>query len=264
MDSPDPRLITPSEFARAIASTTDPANLYSAIAEVAVRRLGATVARLWVNEPTGGVLRAAGSFGVHRDMEAALLDAVEVPLGAGIPGRVAVARRPEFITDARHDPRWLNARFIEALDLHAYAGIPLVAGDTLTGVLSILFQRPRLFTEDDRAQAISLADHVALTVQIARRDEERRSADLQSAVTSLANSVAHEINNPLTVLIGHLGLLEGLADAEAAMRVQHMRSAAERLREIVRRLQHLTRLEMFEHTAPGLPPMLDIWRSGPD
>jgi hypothetical protein len=36
--------------------------------------LGAAVARLWVHDPASGVLRAAGSFGVHRDLEAALLD----------------------------------------------------------------------------------------------------------------------------------------------------------------------------------------------
>ena len=264
MYSLDPRLITPSEFARAIASTTDPANLYSSVSEVAVRLLDAKVARLWVNDPVGGTLRAAGSFGVHRDLEAALLDTVEVRLGTGIPGRVAVGRVPEFITDARHDPRWLNARFIQALDLHAYVGIPLVAGDTLTGVLSILFQEQRAFSEDDRARATSLADHVAIAVQIARLYEERRSADLQSAVRSLANSIAHEINNPLTVLIGHLALMDGLADPETAMRVDRMRSAAERLREVVRRLQHLIRLERFEHTEPGLPPMLDIWRSSQD
>lgn len=256
----DPLLIT----ARAIASITEPTKLYAAISEAAVRLLGARVGRLWVNDPASGLLRAAGSFGVHRDLEAALLDAVEVPLGAGIPGRIAVARVPEFIPDAHHDARWLNARFIQALDLHAYAGLPLVVGETLIGVLSVLFQKPQAFTEDDRARATTLADHVALPIRVAQLYEERRSADLRSAVTSLANSVAHEINSPLTVLIGYLALLEAPADTETAMRVDRMRSAAERLAEIVRRLQHLTRLEMFEHTAPGLPPMLDIWRSSQD
>jgi GAF domain-containing protein len=264
MDSRDPRLVILSELASAIASTTEPAAIYTAIAEVAVRRLGATVARVWVNDPAAGALRAAGSFGVHRDIEAALLDAVTVPHGAGIPGRVAVARAPEFIVDAHDDPRWLNARFIRALGLHAYAGLPLIAGGTVTGVLSILFERPRMFTENDRALAAWLADSVAITVRVAQLYEERRRADLQSAVMSLANSVAHELNSPLTVVIGHLALLDGQGDPEVLRRVEGAQAAAGRLAEVVRRLQRITHLEMFRQTAPDLPPMLDIWRSSRD
>ena len=260
----DPQGIVLSELARAIAATTEPTEIYGAISEAAGCLLGAKIARVWLNEPGAGILRAVGSFGVPRDIEAALLDTVTVPHGAGIPGRVAVARAPEFIADAQDDTRWINARFIQALDIHAYAGLPLLADDTTVGVLSILFGSPRAFSEDDMALASWLADYAAITVRLAQAYDERRRAETQRAVIALANSVAHEINGPLTVVIGRLALVEGRGDPEVVKDVQRARAAAERLTEIVHRLQRITRLEMFRHTEPTLPPMLDLWRSSSD
>lgn len=261
---PDPRRVTLSALARAIASTTEPAKVYTSIAEVAVRSLGAKVARVWINDSGAGVLRAAGSFGVQPEVETALLDATVLPHGQGVPGRVLGSRAAEFIEDAHDDPDWKNGRFIRELGLHGYAGLPLIAGDTVTGVLSVLFDRPRPFTKDDRSLAGWLADCVAIAVRVAQLYDERRRSDMQGAVISLANSVAHELNSPLTVVIGHLALVGDHTDPETASRIERAQAAAGRLAEIVRRLQQITRLEMLSHASSDLPPTLDIWRSSRD
>lgn len=238
--------------------------VYGAISEVAARSLGAKVARVWVDEPDAGVLRAAGSFGVQAEVEAELLDVRTLRYGAGLPGRVLSTRTPEFIHDAHDDPRWLNGRYIRALDLHAYAGLPLISGGVVTGVLSLMFASPREFSAEERVLAGTLADATAVTVRMGQLHEQRRRADVQDAVARLANALGHELNNPLTVVIGHLALLEGMADSGTIRRVERARIAADRLADLVRRLQRITRLEGFRHTSSDLPPMFDIWRSGPD
>ena len=59
-----------------------------------------------------------------------------------------------------------------------------IAGDAITGVPSILFDRPRTFTTDDKLLASWLADYVAITVRVAQLYDERRRSDMQSTVFS--------------------------------------------------------------------------------
>ena len=79
----------------------------------------------------------------------------------------------------------------------------------------------------------------------------------------LANAAAHELNNPLTVVIALLSVLERqLNDRPHAIdQIKRMASAADRLRETIQQLTRITRLESFDHTHSHLPPMLDIRRS---
>ena len=48
---------------------------------------------------------------------------------------------------------------------------------------------------------------------------------------------------------------------EARGRVVQILAAAERIREIVVDMNHLTRIQLFEHAGRGLPEMIDIRRS---
>jgi signal transduction histidine kinase len=91
--------------------------------------------------------------------------------------------------------------------------------------------------------------------------ERERVAELR-AVTLLANAAAHEINNPLAVVMGSLDLLatEVPADRPGIRLVDRAREGAERIKEIVTRMQRITRLERLPGD-PGLPALLDIRRS---
>jgi PAS domain S-box-containing protein len=92
---------------------------------------------------------------------------------------------------------------------------------------------------------------------------EQKAADELRSIAKLANAAAHEINNPLTLVIGRLALLRddpGLGP-EARQRIAQVHAAAERIREIVIDMNHLTRVELFEHSGHGLPEMIDIRKS---
>ncbi len=100
-----------------------------------------------------------------------------------------------------------------------------------------------------------------------RAEEARREAEAMKAITELARATAHEINNPLTALIGSLSLLEkeGALDGEKAAKAKVAVDMGFRIRDIVARLMRITRREVDR----GIPemPMLDIRKSsdpGPD
>lgn len=95
----------------------------------------------------------------------------------------------------------------------------------------------------------------------ARRQQETlaREATALREVAALAAAAAHEINNPLAVLQGHMELvLTAIPDPE---RVSHVRVAIGRIPEILARMNRITRLEKLEMPT-GLSPTLDIRRSG--
>jgi PAS domain S-box-containing protein len=92
---------------------------------------------------------------------------------------------------------------------------------------------------------------------------EQKAADELRSMARLANAAAHEINNPLTLVLGRLAMLRDDAGLgpEVRERIVQIHAAAERIREIVVDMNHLTRVQLFEHTGRGLPEMLDIRRS---
>jgi signal transduction histidine kinase len=90
----------------------------------------------------------------------------------------------------------------------------------------------------------------------------RETAELR-AVTLLARAAAHEINNPLTIVIGGLSIVGKHLplESEEGQWVARASQGAERIKEIVVRMNNIT--QVAEVPPQGmLPPMLDIRKSG--
>ncbi len=99
---------------------------------------------------------------------------------------------------------------------------------------------------------------VDLSDRARAREGERVATELR-AITTLANAAAHEINNPLSVVVGNLEILGSTSAGDR--RIAAALNAAHRIHDIVERMSRITRVEMLDRSAPELPPMLDIRRS---
>ena len=86
-----------------------------------------------------------------------------------------------------------------------------------------------------------------------------RDGEALRAVRELALATAHEINNPLTVIIAELQLLANNAPLSRE-RLAMLIDAADRIRTAVGWMTHINRLERIE-ARPPLPAMLDLERS---
>jgi len=73
-----------------------------------------------------------------------------------------------------------------------------------------------------------------------------RELDIVRYVAGLAAAVAHEINNPLTVIAGYVQLLADEVDATGRGRIDEMLKAVSRIQEIVTRMARVTRVELTE------------------
>jgi PAS domain S-box-containing protein len=91
---------------------------------------------------------------------------------------------------------------------------------------------------------------------------DRERAETLRAVAKLANAAAHEINNPLAVILAHLDLLAKRfdQDPETTQRLDRARTACRRIAEMIVHMGRITRLEESEQS-PNLPPILDLRRS---
>jgi PAS domain S-box-containing protein len=96
--------------------------------------------------------------------------------------------------------------------------------------------------------------------QRSRAEEAERRAEALRSVAQLASATAHEINNPLAVIMGNCELLAREVGPRSQRRVQTMLAAVERIRKIVLHMSHITRLEMT-YQSPNLPVMLDLQKS---
>src|SRR2546430_6516624 len=87
-----------------------------------------------------------------------------------------------------------------------------------------------------------------------------RERDALRYVASLAAAAAHEINNPLAVVMGQAQLLEDLVDAAGRKRIEEILEATRRIQGIIDQLKRINRLELADGSEP-VPEMLDLGKS---
>ena len=92
----------------------------------------------------------------------------------------------------------------------------------------------------------------SLEETVRQRTERLMQSEKVAAMGSLLAGVAHELNNPLTVLSGHSQLLLKSADAKLARRAVQIQRAADRCVRIVRNFLSLARQRPPERTEVSL------------
>jgi signal transduction histidine kinase len=146
-------------------------------------------------------------------------------LGQGLAGTVAITGEPLDIEDVYADPRFdstFDRRF--GFRTRDALTVPIFnCEQALVGVLQLL-NRQRQFTTAEREFLTDICSYIGIALhnawmyyQLKQRkssDQEMRSirerlarVEKQSAVRELVASVIHEIRNPLTLGLGHCGLL---------------------------------------------------------
>ncbi len=134
---------------------------------------------------------------------------------------------------------WADDPAYELFELGSYVGSTVETTDGIYGTLCFASSDPRDEPIADR-EAI-LVDMFArwASYELATRERPDRSADRPEQLRNVAELVAHDLRNPLTVASGQLSLLqEGVRDA-----VDRMDAAHARMEHIIDDLNLLARLD---------------------
>ena len=136
----------------------------------------------------------------------------------------------------------------------------ILAGQTWRGEIINRRKDGTLYPEEQtitpvRDEAGEITHFVAIKEDISERkrlQEHLTQSEKLAAMGQLLASVAHELNNPLSVLTGHAALLKSAPDPKVVERAQKMIHAAERCARIVRNFLTLARQRPPERTRVDL------------
>ena len=160
-------------------------------------------------------------------------------------------RKPFVVPDIREDPFRAN-RMLEEYRLQAYAGLPLLAGGQVLGVLYALSLELRDYSRDDlefleamAARAATAILKVRLYQELAAEKDRAESADhLKSAFLA---TMSHELRTPLNSIIGFTGiLLQGLAgplNDEQRKQLGIVRDSARHLLALINDVLDISKIE---------------------
>ena len=174
------KLTALSTLTRLINSASESESVFNAVAMAAATLLHAEVSHVWVDDPESLALVLQGRFSAETDQEPLPEEISLLPYRSGIEAAVFESRTPEYIRDTQQDPRWVGRELARKRDLHAWAGVPMVAPEGAVGVLSLYFGGQREFSPAEKEIMTLLADQAAIAIGNRRSAERLRGAHAQT------------------------------------------------------------------------------------
>lgn len=239
------------QMAKAITSQLELREVLNQALEMAMSLTMADEAAIWLLDEQSGEFFLEASRGVE-DPEPSY---TQMPMTDSIAGEVLA--NGELLrasrTDGAEPIRITTGHLVEAV-----LYVPLILGCVALGVLMVAHRKEgSTFNKRDEKLLAAIGDVAAIAVQNARliRDLEQSFAEVRAAQSrlvrtarlaalgELAAMIAHQINNPLTTILGDAEMLvqdlpEGHAGHESAAAVYR---AGQRAKSVVDRLLHLAR-----------------------
>src|SRR5580765_1371560 len=210
-------------------------------------------AAVYLFDEETNTLNKKSSYG-HRTTWAVESESVELP-----PAFIdSVKAKHAEIIDQQDLPRLPEVlqRAVELEGLRSWLWVVLWRKDRILGVLATSIRAAREFSRSEQGVMIAVGRQLATTIEkvqlynetrqayedLRRTQEQLLQSEKMSAVGQLISGVAHELNNPLTAILGYTQLLESeKLEPRIEEFVQKLRKQAQRTQRIVQNLLSFAR-----------------------
>jgi signal transduction histidine kinase/DNA-binding response OmpR family regulator len=188
----------------------------------------------------------------------------EFAVGEGLIGQVGALKKPVWNVDVSTDPAFQRRHAALAAGLKAGFAFPILVGQEVAGVLEFYADTP-LTPKLPLLEALTqigtqlgrVIERERAAEQLQRKQEALRQSEKLAAMGSLLASVAHELNNPLAVILLQADLLrEEAAGGAVAEHVEEITQAATRCERLVRNFLTLARQHLPERVAVDLKALI--------
>ena len=205
-----------------------------------------------------------------------LIETTRFEMGKGLSAWVAKQRDSVLLPDVRKKRKGVLRSFIST---------PLISGDKLIGVINVGHKQPNFFTEDHLRFLEIIAGQLAKTIErtkyenelienntaleIAHKEIKRQQKHIiemekNQVLAQIAASINHEINNPLTSIIGNIELLlmKGTGmDEVVEQKLKIILKESRRIQKIVEMLREAKKIVVKDYLEKDDEKMIDIFSS---
>lgn len=260
----EPHLSILHAVAQAVGRSLDVEEVLRTALDALTHVTGHEIASLHLLADDGATLELRGERGLSSNLRNVNL---RLPVGEGVIGRVAATGETVRSQNVAGSPVLLPAAraIVRREKIRGFVCVPIRSRGRILGTLSLGRQTEAAFDDAEVALLEATADQIGTALDNARlysetvrRLEELRMAQAQlihaeklSAVGELASGVAHEINNPLTAILGQAQLLIDRDDTPPAVR-ERVEMIADECTRAARIVQNL--LLFARHTPPERRP----------
>jgi signal transduction histidine kinase/CRP-like cAMP-binding protein len=169
---------------------------------------------------------------------------IRLPLGKGIAGYVAATGETINLPDAYADPRF-NPDIDRAsgYKTHTVLCMPMRnKGGKIIGAIQLLNKKSGVFDTADEEFIDALSAHAAIAVENAQLALQMIQSERLSAVGSMANTIIHDIKNPLGMLRMYAQIMKKKsADAETLKLADQMVSQIDRFVKMTQEILDFSR-----------------------
>jgi GAF domain-containing protein len=252
-----------------VMSGTEDREVYPLVLEKIVDAIQCRSASLFILNEESGKLEEAATVGVKVE----LVETMDFEMGQGFSAWVAKQRRAVLIPAIRKD---------RPDGFRSFISVPLLRGENLIGVLNAGHDEQDAFTDGHMNFLEIAASHLAYSIERTRyearlleintrlleaHEEIRRQHDQIvemekfRVLGQMAASINHEINNPLTTILGNVDLLlisQPDMDPLVRKKLGVILSEAKRIAEITKKVRSIKKIVLGDYVERSGEKMIDL------